>query len=246
MNDNILDPQDTIKSYLELMPETQRDPEALAKAKYHADTHIKTLEARMDELRSDYLKEHTENQARAKLEDQIKILEQQLASNEQPSVKEVIEKPTIDLDELDKRFDQKLQDYEVTKRQQDNANFVKNKLKERFGDNYPTVVNQQINDLGLSTEDFNALARKSPAALLKTLGVEETSKERYQNPIRGTSGFSPKVEPKRTWSYYQSMKKENPRLYHDPKITTQMEHDAMELGDAFMDGDFNKFQKGIQ
>jgi hypothetical protein len=252
MTDDILDLTDN-KKYLDLMPESQRDPEALAKAKFNADAHIKNLEMRLDELRQDYLKVSADSQTRAKLEDLIRQMEgkqqlsreSQLASSEQPSAKEVQEKPTIDFNEVDRHLANRLQQYEVEKKHAENAAFVKNKLKERFGDNYSDSVNQQITDLGLTAEDFNALARKSPAALLKTLGVDNIPRETYQAPPRGSSGFNPKIEPKKTWAYFQKLKQENPNLYRDPKTTNEMTAAALELGEAFMDGDFKRYGDGV-
>lgn len=40
---------------------------------------------------------------------------------------------------------------------------------------------------------------------------------------------------KRTMSYYQNLKKENPTLYLDPVMNTQMHKDALVLGEAFFD-----------
>lgn len=234
-NQNV-EPQD----YLALIPEEQRSLEALAKAKYHADTHIKTLEQKSDELRRDYMKEREENQTRAKFEDLLKRLEgQQLPIDNNP-VDPERQAPTIDFNELDKRFDQRLASYEQTKKETENATLVMSKLKERFGDNYSTVVKQQINDLGLSEADFNALAKKSPNTILKSLGVDARG-ENFQSPMRNSSNFSPSREPVKSWSYWQNLKKGNPKLYHDPKTTNEMAQAMRDLGDKFKDGDWGKY-----
>ena len=242
MTDSILDPQDNPDTkFIDLMPENQRDPEALAKKAYHGDLHIKMLEKRMDELRTDYLKEREDNQTRAKLEDLIKVLEtKQLTSSEQPLAKEVTEKPTMDLNELDRIVSAKLQERETLRKQEENANIVRSKLKERYGDNYTSVVKEQIKTLDLTEDDFNALARRSPNALLKSLGADQKS-EGYQGPPRTSNSFRPQTEKKRTWAYYQELKKSDPKAYHDPKTLIQMERDALELGAEFEDGDFRRF-----
>lgn len=240
---SILDNTDTT-DYLALIPENQRDPQALAKKGIHADNHIKVLEARLDELRKDYLKQTEDSQSRATLEDLVKKLEtipQQPASNTQPPVKEVRE-PTIDMNELDKRFDTRLQQYEAEKKAVENANLVRTKLKERFGDNYSPLVKQQIDELGWTADDFDNMARKSPTAVLRALGVDQQRSDNFQAPPRGTSSFgSGKPEIKKTWTYYQGLKKENPRLYHDPKTTNEMTEMAIRYGDDFYDGDYNRF-----
>lgn len=248
MTDNILDQQDEIKDYLVLMPENQRDPQALAKKAYHADTHIKMLEAANDELRRDYLKERETNQTRAKLEDVLKQLEskQQLTSSEQSSGERSQEKPTIDLDEIDKRMSSKIVEYETAKKQQENANLVRSKLKERFGDNYSTAVKQHLDTLELSEEDFNAMARKSPAALFRTLGLDEVRRDTFQAPPRGNISFNPKPETNKPWSYWKNYNKEHPGAFKDPKVTNEMTAAAIQLGDAFYDSDFGKYGDAVQ
>lgn len=38
---------------------------------------------------------------------------------------------------------------------------------------------------------------------------------------------------KRTWDHYAELKKTNPKLYLDPKISKQMHDDALALGEGF-------------
>jgi hypothetical protein len=245
----ILDNTDTAepKSYLELMPENLRDPEALAKKAYNADIHIRNLETKSDELRTDYLKEREENQTRAKLEDLVKVLQEERQSGyTQSPVTE--SKPALDMTQIDTLLSRKVQEgltaYETANRERDNVNVVVSKLKERFGDNYTGVVKQQITELGLSNDDFEALAKKSPATILKTLGVDDKP-QTFQAPPRTSSQFTPKGQQQKTWSYYQNLKKENPRLYHNSRTTNEMTQMAEQLGDAFYDGDFGASDKQI-
>ena len=218
---------------------TEKD---LARGKYEADLYVKTLERQLDELRSDYLKMREDSTSRAKLEEligQLEAKQNQQLSSITPPANEVKDKPGIDPTELKSLVSSSIQEYEMTKKQQDNFNIVKEKLKEQFGDNYQTALKNQISELGLTEEDVNSLARKSPAAFFKTMGLQQASaKETFQNPISSSQrsdAFRPKGKDKRTWSYYQEMKKTNPNLYLDPKINVQMHNDAMELGEAFFD-----------
>jgi len=244
MTDSILDQMDnTNRDYFsELVGEGKkyRDQQELAKAYFNADTHIKTLEQKSDELRTDYLKEREANQTRARLEDLLKKFEgKDLTSSNQPLANEE-SKPTIDLTAIDTRFDARLREYENAKKEQENLNIVKSKLQERYGDNFAPAVKQQIDTLGLTKEAFDTLAKQSPVALLKTLGIDDTRRETFQAPPR-SSNFVPKGEPKKTWSYYQQLKKDNPRLYHSQQITNEMTRQLELLGDEFKDGDYSKF-----
>lgn len=240
MDDILKAPFDEDKDYYsELVGEGKKykDNKALAKKAIHSDLHIDMLEKRIDEMRDMYLKKDEELKSRAMVEDFQSQLKQPPTSNTTPPVKEVNDKPTIDLDAIDKRLESKIREFEVAKKQQDNVNIVKKKLADRYGENFQSTVSQQIEYLGLSDEDFNSLARKSPSALLKTLGIDD-SKDGFQAPPRSSNNFTFKGPPKRTWSYYQDMKSKDPKTYLNPKTLIQMEKDALELGDAFADGDF--------
>lgn len=226
-----------------------KDPEALAKGKYMADMHIKMLERRVDELRADYLKEQSENQTKAKLEDLLKTLEtKQPTSSDNPGERGPRE-PTFDLNELDqlmsKKLEQGLSAYELANRQKENTKVVTDRLKERYGSSYAGTVKEQIQSLGMSEEMFNQMAKDAPSALLRTLGIEGQTRESYQAPPRSESSFQFKGPAKRDWSYYDELKQKNPRAYYNPKILVQMEKDALDQGDAFYSGSFNKTDKQL-
>ena len=251
MNETLLDAADqqqtTIdpnKDYLpELVGEGRKfkTPQELARGKYESDLYIKTLTRQLDELRGDHLKLREDYTARAKLEDLIGQLEgksQQHSNSEQPIANEVKDKPGIDPKEIESLVSNKIQEYELTKKQQENFNAVRVKLQEQFGDNYQNVLKQQIAELGLSEEDVNALARKSPNAFLRTLGIDKPMRDPFQNNLSSSQkpeAFRPKGTQKRTRSYYLDMKKTDPKRYLDPKTNVEMHNDAVELGDAFFD-----------
>ena len=170
------------KTYLpELVGEDKKfkDVESLARGKYEADVHINILEKRLDDLRADYLKMHEESQARAKLEDLIKQYDDLKQSNgTTPSpIREPVQpkQPEIDFDSL---IDSKIQQREFTRKQDENFNTVKAKLTERFGDSYPNLIKEKISELGLSAQDADSLARKSPTAFFNTLGIDLNKKAR--------------------------------------------------------------------
>jgi hypothetical protein len=250
MNETLLDqPSDQTqldpdKKYLEeLVGEGKKfkTVEDLARGKYEADNFVETLKARSDQLREDYLKLREESSAKANLQellDQLKA--QQLASSAHTTANEVTEKPGFDPKQIESLVASKVQEFDTTRREQDNFNLVKSKIKEKYGDNPPASLRQQIEKLGPLGSD---LAKKYPDEFLKVLGLtEQAPKETYQSPPRGTvrtDTFKPTGTEKRTWSYYQKLKKENPNLYYDRKIAVQMHNDALSLGEEFQDGDFN-------
>ena len=252
MNDTLLGAVDQLppqldpnKDYLpELVGEGKKfkTPQELARGKYESDLYIKTLTHQLDELRNDHLKLREDYTSRAKLEDLIGQLEgkaQQNLNSEQPKLKE-IDKPGIDPKEIESLVSSKIQEYELTKRQQENFNSVRVKLQEQFGDNYQNVLKQQIAELGLSEEDVNALAKKSPNAFFRTLGIDTQSKTNFTNNLNSSQkpeSFKAKGAQKRTRSYYLEMKKNDPKSYFSPKTNVDMHNDAVALGEAFFDVD---------
>lgn len=219
-----------------------KDTAALAKGKAESDAYIALMTKKMDELRADYLKARDENTATAKLQDLIDRLENRNEDINSNTSNADEDKSGLKLEDIESLFSTKLTEYERTKKETENFNKVQAKLKELHGDNYSKFLSQQMETLGLSKEDIDQMARQKPQVLIKSLGLDQPKSTGFTPPPRSdhrNDNFLPSSGQKRTWSYYQELKKSNPTLYHDPKINLQMQKDAMELGDAFMDGDFN-------
>ena len=255
MTDNLFeDPQDKIefdqnKDYLEdLVGEGKKfkDIQALAKGKAYSDATIDILTKKLDDLRTDYLKLREENTAQAKLQEYIDRLEKLPEERERVAMEPEAKGNKSDglkLEDIESLFESKIEQREAASRERQNFEIVQNKLKERYGDNSSKFLTEQMQNLGLSREDINQMARKQPNVLIKALGLDQTpSNETFRAPpqsSRRSDTFSPTAGQKRTWSYYQELKKTNPRLYHDPQTNIQMQKDYLELGAAFEDGDFH-------
>lgn len=223
-----------------------KDPEALAKGKYEADTYVKHLERQLDEMRTDYTKLRDDYNARAKLEE---IIDQHMVPRQPqqppaPTQQQQVPQPSIDSAKIESLVSSKIQEHELTKKQQENFNVVKSKLEEKWGSNYAATLREQVSNLGL-TEDFvNNLAKTHPQVLLKTLGVDQpVQQQTFQAPPKSEQrrdNFAP-TNQKRSWSYYQNLKKSDPKTYWNPQTQVQMHHDSVALGEAFKDGDFNAY-----
>lgn len=211
----------------------------LAKAYFHAESALRNREQRLDEMRQDYLKLREDNNSKASLQEMLdQYAKQQHASNIEPLVKDV-EPKQIDIKSLlAEELPTHLKAYEAQRKQEENYNLVKAKLKERFGNNYRSTVQEQIEALGISEEDLNTLARKSPPLLFKALGMDAQSTVTDTAPPRSNNTFRPKVESKhKPMSYYQELRKQKPKIYYDPAIAKQMDIDCQALGEAFFDTD---------
>jgi hypothetical protein len=209
---------------------------AMAYGKFEADRTIEIRNRTEDQLREDYKKLREEYNAGPKIKevlDRIEALKQQPnpdhthTGNEQQSV----------FDEA-KAYDmvsKALQEAKAKEREEANVRQVESKLKEAFGPDYRRSFEQKVSELGLSKDFVNSLARSHPEVLYKTLELDRP-REGFQAPPTSTHRVDPKSGAKRTWSYYDKMRKEDPDRYNDPKTKTQMVEDYRILGEAFEDG----------
>lgn len=256
--DNLLDDKsepafDETKNYFEdLVGEGRKfkDEKELAKSKILGDLYIKDIVRQKDELANSYIELKAQYDAQAKLVDLVDRIGDQKRTNNDDTLNVIKNVPdnSIDLDSLDKRFEQLFSKREKVQIENENLKKSQKMLREGLGDNYVNVIRSRIDDLDLSEEDVNALAKRSPKTLARVLGIELEQKSNTPNmfqspPVsqRRSDTFKPAVQ-KRTWSYYQEQKKTNPRIFLDPKIAIQMHDDHIALGSAFEDGDFHQNQ----
>jgi hypothetical protein len=244
--DLTLEPEiDPNKNYLtELVGDGKKfkTPEELAKGKYHADLLIETKNKQYDDLRAAYLELKGKSDTQAKLEDLIAKLERPQAG-ETPLAED--KKPEIDYGKIESLIDTRVEQREASRKQTDNFNLVKSKLEEKYGDNYQRALKQQIEELGTTPEAMDNLARTNPKLAIKALGLDTVPQsDPFQAPPRTqtNSSFTPQAK-KRTWSFYQEMKKNDPKKYFDPKTTIQMTQDYADLGSAFEDGNFKEYDR---
>ena len=215
----------------------------IAKKIYHADQTIELMKKRLDQDHAEILRLRNEQETKARLEDLVNQLsnsKEKLSSNNQPTVNEE-KKPEVDLKQIESLVLSKIQETDSQRKAQENFESVRAKLIERFGSNYQSAVKEQIDTLGISAEDFDSMARKSPRAVLRTLGLDQQNVENFNAPPRTNKMpdiFKPRGAEKRSWAYYQNLKKTDPRKWADRSTMIQMQKDAIELGEAFRDGDY--------
>lgn len=246
--DNQLPEFDPNKNYVEeLVGEGKKfkTVEDLAKGKAEADAFIAFKNREYDILKEDYLNLRKEHTAGSRLEDLITKLSltQPPSSNEPPLENEEHKVPAYNPEDIDARVLETVSKLELQKKETSNFNEVQAKLQEKLGLNYENILKQQVAELGLSFDDVNTLAKKSPKAFFKTLGLEDNVRNdnSFNAPPRSqnrSDNFAPS-STKRTWSFYEKMRKDQPQLYLNPKTQVQMHKDHKELGNAFEDGDFN-------
>lgn len=212
-----------------------KSPEELLAAKVESDLYIRTLEKQKDELREDFIRAQQDNQTRANLQDLVDRLNNQ-------QLPEPTKKPEENTAQFDPKVVEdlvlkKIEENKLREKESQNYTQVQNKLKDRFGNNAVSILREQASTIGLSEEEVNNLARKSPEAFFRVMGLSETPRQDSISPPRSeqrSDHFAPR-SVKRTYTFYQDMKAKNPKLYWDPKTQVQMHKDGEAMGVSFFD-----------
>lgn len=209
-------------------------PPELLETKVESDLYIKTLERQKDEMRNDLIAKDKEIQARESMDaliDRLNTREPPQAPTLKPE-----EKPTTpDLKDFESLFERKYQEKVLSDIENKNFSAVQDKLRERFGNNSGAVLQEQAQALGLTKDDINSLAKKSPDAFFRMLGLNDNNKDTFMAPPRSdqrNDQYAPRTTV-RDWNYYQSLKAKSPNEYWAPKTQLQMHRDADALGEKF-------------
>ena len=255
MNDNLFDQEERVdpsKNYLEELVgdgKKFKSPEELARAKMESDLYIKNLTRTQDEMRQDLLNSKAEIQARQRLEDLIDQLSkrQQQSDDDIDNTRNDVDRntPAIKPEDIEKMVQQQMSSIERNKTEEANFKSVQAKLRERYGNDYANILSSQVHDLGYTAEEANRLARSHPDAFLKLFGVnDQRQPDLFQSPPQSSTRRDPGVQgrEKRTWSFYQKMRKEQPDVYYDPKTQVQLHKDSVALGKEFEDGDWQSLR----
>ncbi len=238
MADSLLSPDNGDAEREAIIAKWKDKPQTeLLEAKAESDLYIKTLTARLDDLKNDYLTLRDQSQTSTQLKDLIDRLEKERSGASNDTTHDTNRDNGVQLktEDIQTLIAQEVQKNKLLDKQAQNFNTVESKLKEAFGDNYQTIYKQRLDTLGLSQEFADDLARNHPTVFFKTFELDQQRGDAFQTPPRTQqrpTSFAPKAQV-RDWNYYQELKKTNPRLYLDPKIAVQMHDDAVALGSAF-------------
>lgn len=212
---------------------------AIAKGKVHADRTLDFTLKEKDELRNTLVNKTAEADAAAKFEEMFnKHLD---GLNKEPAKKPDagdVEQPTFDPKKVDEQIESKWREIQIRNQEANNLNEFEKVLKERFSDSAGNILRERMNTMGLTADDVKSLAKKSPQAILNALGLNKQEAETYQAPPRSSvrsDNFSPTGSQKRTASYWDKLKKADPKKYFSPELSTQRMKDIDDLGLEFDD-----------
>ena len=225
-NDEV-DPIEYVKSKFHTA-EGEVDWNSVAKGKLESDKHISNLEKELAELR----KKAEQGMAVKDLLEAIKS--NRLDGTEPPVQPKDKEDPPAQQPDIEEVVRNALNKTEQERREAVNKDIVVSKLYEVWGDKVAIELKKTASGLGVSVKELEEMGKKSPQALFKLLGVDA--------PVRAPSGTQVPTSTVnlgsthrgvRNQTYYNELRKSNPKLYNDPKTQAQELRDAMELGEAF-------------
>lgn len=211
------------------------DPEVIAKGKIEADTHIKSLEAQLADLREDLSKQDYAAQLLKQLQDKAP------SSTEVNPADNTDNSGTVDPLTSDDDTDNKLAslvEKTITEREvkaavQQNVDLVDNILTEKYGTEANAVVVKKANELGLSMSRMEEIAAESPTAFMALVGEPAPSKINLTKGSVRTEAVGQQSGGEKNWDYYQNLRRKDRSLYYNPKTQQQMMEDKQRLGSKF-------------
>lgn len=217
--------------------------EDLAKGKIESDKHILQTQSENKNMREKILELEQELQQRRTIEDflaEIKTVEQNEEVTTPPSPAPVRpgvadrQRPEINIDKL---IDDKLQQQRRREAAQANVSVVETELKKHLGDDFRSKIIQKAKDLNLSHEFLGSVAEQSPKAFLEFMGIRQEPRTDPNADVPVTTRQQSVIDLSSTGvrnkSFYDKLKKQNPRGQLTEQQRQQMHRDAQRLGESF-------------
>lgn len=160
----------------------------------HAQGYIPDLKKTLTDKDAEIERLRREAERVANLEEAVRNLtERNSDTGSQP--KSLSEQEIADL--VSRSLEQTLTQKEIRDKQKANLNTVVESLKSVHGDSAEAKYNEKAKELGMSIEEFNALAAKSPKIVLTALGVEANKivqSTAFQRSSVNSDGLKPTPE----------------------------------------------------
>lgn len=220
--------------YQELVGEGKKfqDNKGLARGKVESDLFIERLTAEQKELRDTLTELQVELNKRKTLEEVMDNLKNNRdnvnESNNQNQIVPEVTQPNTNVKELVQNL---FQEFISTKEKDDNFTKVQNRLTELYGNSTSTILESKIQELGVTKEFANNLARDNPNAFLKIFGQEKTQTQ--INPTR-TSVITGLPSGRKKFSDFAALRKSDPATYFSPAVRQELYRLTEEFGDEFL------------
>lgn len=196
-----------------------------------ADTHspeyqIQMMQKRMsdkDEFISQLQEENQKTREMyASLEERMQNLSKiEEVLNNQNTAQDVGNQDTTGLDEdaLVGKVIENLNQKQTEEKMKANFEQAKQRLASEYGSHVEEKVSQAAQANGMAYDDMVQMARKSPQAFYKLMGLESNTQQRpaTPNPMRGHE-TPPQDNNEKDFAYYSKLMRENPREYWKPEV----------------------------
>lgn len=219
--------------------------EDLAKGKVESDRFIANLQTEMAELRADL-------KARTTFEE---LLTQMNSETKTPTSVNADATPRIGdegegnatagmtAEQIEKLISDRLSSVDKNRTEAENFRTVQAKLAQAFGNNASAKLKQVTDELGLTPEYVNQLAKSQPQVLLRMVGADAIPSEprsttsSTQNSSLNTSAFPrSNTSGVKLKSHYDNIRRTDPNLYWSPKVQQEIHQTVARLGDEFYKG----------
>lgn len=206
--------------------------EDLASGKVASDQFIEQLKGELAGMRNTISELQTELAARKRLEEVVDRIAHRgqestppVTSNHSPNT-DGEGKAAFDPSKIGELVEQALTKKEQENRAKANVLEVQKTLKETWGDNFANQLLEQANALGMSRQDLNELAARSPQALFRLVGVQKSEQRTdvFSPPASkvNTTGFVPQGSGGKNYSYFSDLRKNDPKTYWTPTVQNEM------------------------
>ncbi|MGE3523031.1 MAG: hypothetical protein AB7I96_09220 [Candidatus Dadabacteria bacterium] len=206
-----------------------KTPDEALQSVPHAQEHIRKLEQTLNEMRDELA-------SRSKLDDLIQRLDTQnsMGNGGEPSTSA---QPVESFDPLKVQslLDEMLTKRELEAKTKANLGQVVTSLKAQFGDQAEAAYVAKARELGLSKQEFDQIAARSPQMVLAHFPKQES-----RGNVATRSDVNPAALPSiggnakpGTHAWYKELRKADPKSYFSKEVQVRMHEDAQRLGADF-------------
>jgi hypothetical protein len=225
-----------------------KDSQALAKARVEADNFIEVLKRENADLRNQAKMGLTLEQFMEKMKQERQTQGNQSANGgNQDSNQNQGGTPNNEgartLTEQD--IERVVTEREQRREAERNVNEVKRLMSEKWGNNYVSKLEAIVSDTGITREDLDALAQKSPKAFARFTGLDTQATTQPPAAPSSDSLFTPPRsnvnsdatrpsgtgEHNQTW--WDAVRKKDRAFYYSDEGAKQRHRDAMQLKERF-------------
>jgi hypothetical protein len=232
-------PQESFVSKLvETRGEKWGDPEVIAKGKLEADAYVKTLEEQLAQMREDLGKQDYASELLTQLQQKapnptVGNTVESNNNNESGTYADDNTNHSVDDEQLKSLVEKTLTEREAKATVDQNLSVVVTQLEELYGTEANATVQKKAQELGMTLERIEDLAKESPSAFFALLGENKVPTKSLAHTSIRTEGVNYQNTGQRDWAYYSQLRRENKNMYYTPKVQQQLLEDKQRLGSKF-------------